>query len=74
MKLDIPDYIRNLQEKYVPYLKFDDDKGYVLSSDAPKEVVEAKEEADKWFKEHNKDYYQAQTTYKEFYKILKIMI
>ena len=57
MRQIIPQEITKLQDKYAPYMHYVEGQGMVLASDAPLDVVEAKEKAQKWFDEHNRDNY-----------------
>lgn len=55
MRQTIPKKICDMQDKCAPYLHYVKDKGVVLDSDAPSEIVDLKNEVDKWFEQHQRD-------------------
>lgn len=55
MRTAIPKEISEMNDKTFPYLNYLKGEGFVLTSDAPPEIVKMREIVLKWFEEHNTD-------------------
>jgi len=56
MRVIVPDKIKRLADIQMPYMFFNEEHDAVeLRSDAPKEVIEAREEYLQWWKQHQKE-------------------
>lgn len=56
MRVIVPDKIKRLADIQMPYMFFNEEHDAVeLRSDAPKEVIEAREKYLQWWKQHQKE-------------------
>lgn len=54
MMVGMPDYVRKLIDKIVPWIEFDIEKSdFHLRADAPKEIIDAQKRLDNYTKKHS---------------------